>query len=91
MKLVVIEGVGKRPAIQKYLGSDYKVFATMGHVRDLPAKSLAVDVEHNFKPTYVIMPDKEKIVAELKRAAKSADDVLLATDRTARAKPFRGT
>lgn len=80
MKLVVIEGVGKRPAIQKYLGSDYKVFATMGHVRDLPAKSLAVDVEHNFKPTYVIMPDKEKIVAELKRAAKSADDVLLATD-----------
>lgn len=80
MKLVVIEGVGKKPAIQKYLGSDYKVFATMGHVRDLPVKTLAVDVADNFKPTYTIMPDKQKIVGELKRDAEKADEVLLATD-----------
>ena len=60
MKLVVIEGVGKRPAIQKYLGSGYKVFATMGHVRDLPVRTLAVDVEKNFEPTYVVMSDKKR-------------------------------
>ena len=80
MKLVVIEGVGKKPAIQKYLGSGYKVFATMGHVRDLPEKTLAVDVENNFKPTYVIMPKKKEVVAELKKAAQSAECVYLATD-----------
>lgn len=80
MKLVVIEGVGKKPAIQKYLGNGYKVFATMGHVRDLPTKTLAVDVENGFKPTYTIMPDKKKIVAELKKTAESAEEVLLATD-----------
>ena len=73
MKLVVIEGVGKKPAIQKYLGNGYKVFATMGHVRDLPAKTLAVDVEHDFKPTYQIMPDKQKVVADLKKEAEKAD------------------
>ena len=80
MKLVVIEGVGKKPAIQKYLGSGYKVFATMGHVRDLPAKTLAVVVNDNFKPTYKIMPDKQKVVDELKTEAGKAEDVLLATD-----------
>ena len=80
MKLVVIEGVGKRPAIQKYLGNGYKVFATMGHVRDLPAKSLAVDVEHDFAPRYEVMPDKKKIVAELKKEAGSAECIYLATD-----------
>lgn len=80
MKLVVIEGVGKKPAIQKYLGSGYKVFATMGHVRDLPAKTLAVDVNDNFKPTYKIMPDKQRVVDELKTEAGKAEDVLLATD-----------
>lgn len=80
MKLVVIEGVGKRPAIQKYLGNGYKVFATMGHVRDLPAKSLAVDVEHDFAPRYEVMPDKKKIVAELKKEAGNAECIYLATD-----------
>ena len=80
MKLVVIEGVGKRPAIQKYLGSGYKVFATMGHVRDLPERTLSVDVEHDFEPTYVIMPKKKEVVSELKKLAKSAECVYLATD-----------
>lgn len=80
MKLVVIEGVGKKPAIQKYLGSDYRVFATMGHVRDLPVKTLAVDVDKNFAPTYVVMPDKKKVVDDLLKNAAAADEVLLATD-----------
>ncbi len=80
MKLVVIEGVGKKPAIQKYLGGDYKVFATMGHVRDLPVRTLAVDIADNFKPTYQIMSDKKKVVEDLKKEAQKADEVLLATD-----------
>ena len=80
MKLVIIEGVGKRPAIQKYLGSGYKVFATLGHVRDLPERNLAVDVDNNFSPTYVVMPDKKKIVTDLKAEAAKADEILLATD-----------
>lgn len=80
MKLVVIEGVGKKPAIQKYLGAGYKVFATMGHVRDLPVKTLAVDIAHNFKPSYAIMPDKQKVVDELKEAAGEAEQIYLATD-----------
>lgn len=76
----MIEGVGKRPAIQKYLGNGYKVFATLGHVRDLPEKTLAVDVDNNFAPTYVIMPDKKKVVADLKKEAEKAESVILATD-----------
>lgn len=80
MKLVVIEGVGKKPAIQKYLGSGYKVFATMGHVRDLPVRTLAVDVNDNFRPTYQIMTDKKKVVDDLKKEAEKAEEILLATD-----------
>ena len=80
MKLVVIEGVGKRPAIQKYLGVGYKVFATLGHVRDLPEKTLAVNVDDDFRPTYVVMPDKKKVVADLKKEAEKAEEVILATD-----------
>lgn len=80
MKLVVIEGAGKKDSIEKYLGNGYKVFATKGHIRDLPKKSLAVDVSDNFKPTYTIMSDKKDIVAELKRNAEKAETVYLATD-----------
>lgn len=80
MKLVVIEGYGKLETVQKYLGNGYKVFATGGHVRDLPPKRLAVDVEHDFEPTYVIMDDKKSVVESLKKAASSAETVLLATD-----------
>ncbi|MBD5132252.1 MAG: type I DNA topoisomerase [Clostridiales bacterium] len=80
MKLVIIEGYGKLETVQKYLGSDYKVFATGGHVRDLPKKRLAVDVEHDFEPTYVVMDDKKSVVDSLKKVASSAETVLLATD-----------
>ena len=80
MKLVVIEGIGKKETVEKYLGQGYRVFATKGHVRDLPTKSLAVNVKNNFEPKYVIMDDKKDIVENLKNAAAKADEVLLATD-----------
>lgn len=80
MKLVVIEGFGKLETVQKYLGSGYKVFATGGHVRDLPQKRLAVDVKKDFEPTYVVMDDKKSVAESLKKAASSAEKILLATD-----------
>ena len=80
MNLVIIEGVGKLETVQKYLGKGYKVFATGGHVRDLPQKRLAVDVNKDFEPTYVVLDDKKKTVDSLKAAARSADNILLATD-----------
>lgn len=80
MKLVLIEGVGKKESVEKYLGSGYKVMPTMGHVRDLPIKSLGVDIKNNFAPEYDIMPDKKKIVDKLLQEAKKAEQVILATD-----------
>lgn len=80
MNLVIIEGLGKRETIKKYLGSDYEVVATKGHVRDLPEKSLGVNVLDNFKPQYEIMPDKKDVVKMLKEKAAKADKVYLATD-----------
>lgn len=80
MKLVVIEGIGKKETVEKYLGTGYKVFATKGHVRDLPQKTLAVNVKKDFEPKYVIMDDKKDVVEQLKSAVSRADEVLLATD-----------
>ena len=80
MKLVFIEGPGKKETISKYLGKDYLVFPTVGHVRDLPAKEYAIDLEHNFEPTYEIIPAKKALVAELKKKAEKAEAIYLATD-----------
>ena len=80
MKLVVIEGIGKKETVEKYLGAGYKVFATKGHVVDLPERSLAVNVKKNFEPKYVVMDDKKDTVKDLISAASKAEDVLLATD-----------
>lgn len=80
MKLVIIEGPGKRETLKKYLGEGYDVVATKGHVRDLPEKTLGVDISKNFEPQYEIMPGKEAIIKELKSKAAKADCVLLATD-----------
>ncbi len=80
MKLVIIEGPGKRDTLKKYLGSDYDVVATKGHIRDLPQRSMGVDITHNFEPNYEIMKDKESIIKELKYKASKANTVLLATD-----------
>ncbi len=80
MKLVIIEGPGKRDTLKKYLGSDYDVFATKGHVRDLPVKSMSIDINHNFEPRYEIMPDKKDIIKTLLEKAAKAEKVFIATD-----------
>ncbi len=80
MKLVFIEGPGKKDTISKYLGADYLVFPTKGHVRDLPAKSFAINIKNNYEPTYEIIPEKKAIVNDLKKKAKDAEAIYLATD-----------
>jgi len=80
MKLVFIEGPGKRDTISKYLGPEYLVFPTKGHVRDLPAKSFAINIDKNFEPTYEIIPEKKSLVADLKKKAQNAEAIYLATD-----------
>jgi DNA topoisomerase-1 len=78
--LVIVESPAKAKTINKYLGSDYEVKASMGHVRDLPSKGLNVDIENDFEPTYDIMPGKKRTVTSLKAAAKNCDKLFLATD-----------
>lgn len=80
MKLVVIEGPGKRDTLKKYLGPEYEVLATKGHIRDLPSKGFAVDINNNFEPHYEEMPDKKDIIFDLKKKASKAEKVYLATD-----------
>src|SRR5438128_8249041 len=78
--LVIVESPAKSNTINKYLGSGYVVKASLGHVKDLPKSKLGVDVEHDFEPVYDIIPGKEKVVKELRAAAKSAERILLAAD-----------
>jgi len=78
--LVIVESPAKARTINKYLGPDFEVKASMGHVRDLPSKGLNVDIEHDFEPTYEVMPGKRRIVTALKAAAKGCDKLYLATD-----------
>ena len=78
--LVIVESPAKAKTINKYLGRDYKVIASMGHVRDLPKSKLGVDVEGAFAPEYVVIPSRTKVIKELKDAAKSATDIFVATD-----------
>lgn len=80
MKLVVIESPFKREALKKYLGADYEIFATKGHIRDLPQKGLAIDINNNFAPKYENVPDKKELIEELKKKAQKADEVLIASD-----------
>lgn len=83
--LVIVESPAKAKTINKYLGSDYKVLASIGHIKDLPSKDLGVDVQNNFEPTYEVIPDtkkrnNKKTVSELKKAAKEAETIYLAAD-----------
>ena len=78
--LVIVESPAKAKTIEKFLGPDYKVLSSYGHIRDLKEKGLGVDVNDNFKPDYVISPDKEELVKTLKKAAKDAQMVWLASD-----------
>lgn len=78
--LVIVESPAKAKTIKKYLGSDYEVIASMGHVRDLPKARLSVDIKNNFTPKYDIIKGKEKLVKELKSLAAKSDNIYLATD-----------
>jgi DNA topoisomerase-1 len=83
--LVIVESPAKAKTINKYLGKDYLVKASIGHIKDLPAKGLGVDVDNDFEPTYELIPDSKKrnnkkIVSELKKAAKEAEAIYLAAD-----------
>ena len=78
--LVIVESPAKAKTINKYLGRDYKVVASMGHVRDLPKNKLGVDVAADFAPDYVVIPARAKVIKELKDAAKGVTDIFIATD-----------
>ena len=78
--LVIVESPAKARTINRYLGKDFRVEASMGHVRDLPKKQLGVDLKNRFQPTYELIPGKEKIVRALRSAARGVDSVYIATD-----------
>ncbi len=78
--LVIVESPAKAKTIEKFLGQDFVVKSSFGQYRDLPEKGISIDVEGDFTPTYEIPADKKKVVAELKKAAKSAETVWLASD-----------
>ena len=79
-KLVIIESPGKLKSIQKYLGDDYKVMASVGHVRDLPKSKMGIDIENGYAPQYIEMSDKKELIKQLKENAAKSDVVYLATD-----------
>jgi DNA topoisomerase I len=78
--LVVVESPAKAKTINKYLGKNYTVIASMGHVRDLPKSKLGVDIEEGFEPSYEVIASRKKVLKELKDAAKGSDDIFIATD-----------
>ena len=78
--LVIVESPAKAKTIEKFLGKDYVVKSSIGHIRDMPKKNMGIDIENNFEPTYEVTADKKKVVAELRKAVKSAEKVYLATD-----------
>lgn len=78
--LVIVESPAKAKTIQKYLGSEFSVMSSYGHIRDLCDKGMAIDIENNFTPEYCVSKDKASLVKDLKKAAKAADKVWLASD-----------
>src|SRR5581483_10060592 len=78
--LVIVESPSKAKTINKYLGKDYQVLASVGHIKDLPKKDIGINFENDFEPTYETIPGKEKVIKQLKSAAKEADQIFIATD-----------
>src|ERR1700751_5536756 len=78
--LVIVESPAKAKTINKYLGKNFVVKASLGHIKDLPKKDLAVDVDHDFAPRYEVIEGKKKLISELKQVAKGVDSVYLAAD-----------
>lgn len=80
MKLLIVESPAKARKIKTFLGEDYAVEATMGHIREIPERVLGVDIENGFTPTFVVREDKREVVEKLKRLAETADEILIASD-----------
>ena len=78
--LVVVESPTKVKTIKKYLGKNYNVAATVGHIKDLPSKEMGIDIEKDFQPKYRVIPGKQKVVTSLKKEAGDAEDIYLAPD-----------
>src|ERR1035437_2237323 len=78
--LVIVESPTKAKTIGRFLGNDYEIIASMGHIMDLPKSTLGIDIEKDFAPDYQMMADKKVIISQLKSAAKTADKIILATD-----------
>ena len=78
--LVVVESPTKVRTIKKYLGSDFKVAATVGHIKDLPDKGMGIDIENGFKPEYKTIPGKQNVIKSLKQAAGDSEEIYLAPD-----------
>ena len=78
--LVIVESPAKAKTIEKFLGSKYKVVASQGHIRDLPKSKLGVDVEHGFEPSYIALRGRKEVLETIRKEAKKADKVYLATD-----------
>ncbi|MFC1727834.1 DNA topoisomerase, partial [Patescibacteria group bacterium] len=80
MNLIIVESPTKAKTLTRFLGKGYEVASSMGHIRDLPRNKLNIEVENDFKPVYAVVPDKKKVVTELKKLAKNAKKIYLATD-----------
>jgi len=80
MKLIIVESPTKTKTLKKFLGKEYAIAATVGHVRDLPKKELGIDIEKDFTPKYVISPKKGVVIKEIKKLQEKADEVYLAMD-----------
>ncbi len=80
MKLILVESPTKTKTLKKFLGKDYTIAATVGHIRDLPKKKLGIDLENNFEPQYVVSPQKRKTIKEIKELQEKADQIYLAMD-----------
>src|SRR5690349_5577229 len=79
-QLIIVESPTKAKTISKFLGPDYEVEASFGHVRDLPKSKISIDIEHDFEPVYQIAPKATEVIAKLKKMAKHASSIILATD-----------
>ncbi len=88
--LVIVESPAKDKTIEKYLGRNYKVLASVRHIRDLKKSSMSVDIENNYEPQYINIRGKGPLINDLKKEAKKANKVFLASDRTVKEKRFLG-
>ena len=88
--LVIVESPAKAKTIEKFLGADYVVKSSIGHIRDMPKKDMGVNIENDFQPTYAISADKKKVVADLKNPLRLLRKFILQLMRTERERPLHG-